>query len=187
MSSAPSSNLTDQELIDLINGGDHAAFETLYRRYRDWTIRLAWRFTGHEDDAHDVLQEVFTYLAKKFPGFRLSAAMTTFLYPAVRNLSIAARRKRSRSVSSDVELEFFESPAASAQPATELSVVFAGLTPAHREILLMRFVDDMSQPEIAAALDLPLGTVKSRLHHAILAARQLPNLSDHLSNDSGAR
>jgi DNA-directed RNA polymerase specialized sigma24 family protein len=42
----------------------------------------------------------------------------------------------------------------------------------------MRFVDDMTQPEIAAALDLPLGTVKSRLHHAILAARQLPGIAD---------
>jgi RNA polymerase sigma-70 factor (ECF subfamily) len=54
----------------------------------------------------------------------------------------------------------------------------ASLSDVHREILLMRFVDDMTQPEIAAALDLPLGTVKSRLHHAILAARQLPGMMD---------
>ncbi len=134
MSPVPSSNLTDQQLIDLINGGDHSAFETLYLRYRDWTVRLRGVFTGHEEDAMDVLQDVFTYLAKKFPGFRLTAAMTTFLYPAVRNLSIAARRKRSRAVSSDVELEFFEAPTVSQDNQSELSAVFAGLSSAHREI-----------------------------------------------------
>ena len=87
----------DAELVAAINQeGSHAAFETLYRRHRDWTVNLAFRFTGDEALALDVMQETFLYLLRKFPGFELRASLRTFLYPAVRNLSIAARRKAGR-------------------------------------------------------------------------------------------
>src|SRR5690349_24540123 len=97
-------NLSDQQLVDAINAGDARAFDALYFRYRDWVVRLATRFTGHGDDALDVLQETFAYVLRKFPGFRLSASMTTFLYPVVKNLSIAAKRKRTRQVYDDAVL-----------------------------------------------------------------------------------
>lgn len=177
MAPAPIDNRTDQELVAAVNAGDAGAFETLYFRYRDWTMRLAQRFTGHHDDASDVLQETFGYFARKFPGFQLSAALTTFLYPTVRNFAIAARKKRQRSSGGDDRLPLIaESPHASESDRSDMEQSLASLSDAHREILLMRFVDDMTQPEIAAALDLPLGTVKSRLHHAILAARKLPGM-----------
>src|SRR5512147_2007147 len=54
--------ISDEELLQRANGGDPDAFETLYRRYRDWVHRLAWRYTGNEHDALDVLQETFIYL-----------------------------------------------------------------------------------------------------------------------------
>src|SRR3954468_351386 len=95
---------TDQQLIDALNAGDVRAFDAIYRRYRDWVVRLATRFTGNGEDALDVLQETFAYVFRKFPGFRLTAAMTTFLYPVVKNLSIAAKRKRTRHVSDDALL-----------------------------------------------------------------------------------
>ncbi len=82
MAPAPNDNRTDEQLIEAINGGDAGAFEVLYFRHRDWVMRLAMRFTGHHDDALDVLQETFSYLVRKFPGFRLTASITTFLYPA---------------------------------------------------------------------------------------------------------
>lgn len=163
----------DQALIAALNAGDTSAFDELYYRYRDWVIRLAGRFTGSRDDALDVLQETFAYLFGKFPGFILSARMTTFLYPVVKNLSIAAKRKRARFVSD----EGTPDPAASnpkndETSREELSAVLARLPEAHREALLMRFVDEMSLAEIAAALGIPEGTVKSRLHNAIAALRQ---------------
>ena len=65
--------------------------------------------------------------------------------------------------------------------ADALNQTLSGLSDAHREILLMRFVDDMTQPEIAAALDVPLGTVKSRLHNALLAVRQSPAFREELN------
>ena len=72
---------TDQELIAAINAGSVDAFETLYRRYRDWTVNLAYRFTGNRDDAVDTMQEVFIYVLRKFPGFELTARFKTFLPP----------------------------------------------------------------------------------------------------------
>lgn len=166
---------TDEELIAAINGGDSEAFDVLYHRYADWVLRMAWRITGHEHDSLDVLQETFAYLARKFPGFELTAAMTTFLYPAVRNLGIAARRKRQRSVGAAVVPEELPLEAADAPVAEdEMDAVLAALSDHHREILMLRFVDDLSLSEIAERLELPLGTAKSRLHHAVRAVRDSP-------------
>jgi len=92
---------SDEALVDAANQGEAAAFEALYYRHRDWVVRLAWRFTADREDALDVLQETFAYFAKKFPGFRLRAKVTTFLYPVVRNLSMNIRRKRRRFVSDE--------------------------------------------------------------------------------------
>ena len=166
---------TDQELIAAINAGDAAAFESLYFRYRDWVVRLACRFTGNEDLAPDVLQETFLYFLKKFPGFRLTADLKTFLYPAVKNLSIAARRKTERYQSTEAgqeRLEQLASAGVSADSRNDLAIALANLSEEHRETLLLRYVDGMALAEIAEATNVPLGTVKSRLHNALEALRQ---------------
>lgn len=171
-------NATDSELIAAINDGDETAFAVIYHRYKDWVARLAYRFCGHHDDAMDVLQETFAYFARKFPGFVLTAQMTTFLYPAVRNLSIAARKKRQRATSSEENFDLFAEPESEdSLQRDEFSELLKSLSDNHREILLMRFVDDMTQPEIAEALDIALGTVKSRLHHAVQAVRSSPAIA----------
>ena len=184
---------TDLELVAAIERGDTAAFEALYRRYRDWVVRLARRFTQDDDLALDVLQEVFLYLLGRFPGFRLRARMTTFLYPAVKNLSLRHRSRSQRAQGSLEDAAEIAAPASGAlftgAPASgatsgqlaagglagdAIARVVALLPAAHAEVLLMRFVDDMALAEIAAALDVPLGTVKSRLHNALAALRQDP-------------
>jgi len=167
---------TDQELIAAINGGDESAFELLYWRYRDWVVNLAYRFTGDAELALDVMQETFLYFVKKFPGFKLTAQLKTFLYPAVRNLSVAARRQKDRFHSSNEPADLDELPAtAPEQHAGDLlKAVLSGLTGEHREILLLRFVDGLSLGELSAALQIPLGTVKSRLHNALEKLRQDP-------------
>src|SRR3954465_3706779 len=80
---------SDIELVAAVNGGNWDAFDLLYFRHREWVYRLAWRFCGDENDAHDVVQEVFIYLAGKFRdgprGLELRAGLTTLLYPAVKH------------------------------------------------------------------------------------------------------
>ncbi len=165
---------SDLELIAAINNGDSAAFEVLYLRYRDWVAALACRITGDNDAALDVLQETFLYVLRKFPGFRLTANFKTFLYPAVRNLSIAARRKAERYQATEAELAQLEKTAAPAgeSASDDLDAVLASLPEEQREVILLRFVDGLSLAEIGAAMDIPLGTVKSRLHNALQTLRR---------------
>lgn len=165
---------SDEELIRAIEAGDAGAFDALYYRYRDWVVGLAHRFTGNADDALDVLQETFSYLIRKFPGFVLTARMTTFLYPVVKNLSLAIRRKRAR-FAGDEEVLLQVAAASGEDPLksrVELAQVMGTLPATHREVVLMRFVDGMTLEEIGEALGIPLGTVKSRMHHALNALRE---------------
>ncbi len=172
---------SEKELIELVNEGDPDAFEVLYRRYRDWVYRLAWRFTGNQQDALDVLQETFIYLLGKFPGFRLTASMTTFLYPVVKHLSLTLRSKNRRFTSDEEILRELPAPASKETQSSrsELAVVLAVLPDEQREVLLMRFVDDMTLQEIATALSIPVGTVKSRMHHALQRLRHDRRTQDY--------
>ena len=171
----PADLRSDLALVAAINDGEADAFEALYRRHRDWVVNLAHRFTGDRDLALDVMQEAFLYLLRKFPGFRLTANLKTFLYPAVRNLSIAARRKSERYQATAAELAIIESTPAADQARSdghELAAVLGSLSDEQREVLRLRFVDELSLNEIAGAMNIPLGTVKSRLHHGLETLRR---------------
>lgn len=168
---------SDQELVAAVNDRDAGAFEVLYHRHRDWVIGLAYRITGDHALALDVLQETFFYFLKKFPGFRLTCQLRSFLYPAVRHLALAARRKADRLQSDDSALLELEAPPnvpSSEDTGALLAGALRDLADGHREVLLLRFVDGLSLNEISVALELPLGTVKSRLHHALAALRRDP-------------
>ena len=106
----------------------------------------------------------------------LTARLTTFLYPVIRNIAITRRRQGAREVHGELP------EVASPEPAhdTDLGRVLAGLPEHQREVLLLRFVEDMSLLEIAAALEIPTGTVKSRLHNALQRLREAPATRDLL-------
>lgn len=165
---------SDVELVAAINSGDADAFETLYSRHRDWVAALAYRFTGDSDASLDVLQETFLYFLRKFPGFKLTANLKTFLYPAVRHLSLAARSKAARYQATAAELDLLEhapAPSATGSDVADLQIVLTALPEEQREVLLLRFVDGLSLAEVAQAMHIPLGTVKSRLHNALQTLR----------------
>ena len=170
---------SDLELVAAINDGDARAFDALYLRYRDWVVGLAFRLTGDRDLALDVMQETFIYLLRKFPGFSLTAQLKTFLYPVVRHLAIAAAQKSRRfNPKSDGDQALEELAIAAAERPiggeSDLATVLARLPVGQREVLMLRFVDDLSLQEIATALGVPLGTVKSRLHLGLATLREDP-------------
>lgn len=175
----------DQRLLDSIGRGDMAAFEELYALHRDRLFALALRFTNTRQDAEDVLQETFAYLLSKLPGLQLRARLSTLLYPAIKNLASAARRKTSRfaSDSGALELQACVTEFPVGDDREELARVLAGLSVEKREVLLLRVVDDLSMEEIAIALEVPQGTVKSRLHHALQWLREDPGTRQHFEKD----
>ena len=171
---------SDKALIDACNHGDAReatrAFETLYRRHKDYIVRVALRFVPDNDAALDVLQETFSYLLSKFPpsgpGLDLTAKLTTLLYPVAKNTALTLSRKSARFPAADTAPDELHSPAVA---ETDLDGLLRDLSAEHREVVLLRFVDDLALKDIANVLGIPLGTVKSRLH---LAIRQLRELSD---------
>ena len=173
---------TDLELIAAMNTGDEVAFEVLYYRYRDWVATLARRFTGSDSLANDVLQETFLYFLKKFPGFVLTSQLKTFLYPVVKNHSLTVIGKVAK-FQSGIEgqnvLDRLVAPASAACTTDDFNVMLAGLSEEHKEMLMLRFVDGLSMAEIASATGIPLGTAKSRLHHALSCLREAPNTREY--------
>ncbi len=173
----------DADLLDALGRGTIAAFEELYQRHRDWVLRLAYRFTGRQDDARDVLQDTFAYLLRKTPRPQLHTKLTTLLYPVVKNLAVTILRKRGQTLSNDALLDQVARPAPPGTnlPRAELPAALGALSESQRELLLMRFVDDLSLEEIAEALSIPVGTVQSRLHDAVSTLRNDPRTQNYFS------
>lgn len=176
--------LSDRELVDLCNGGSRReaieAFETLYRRHRDYVTRVSLRFCSDREIAADVLQETFIYLLQKFPpsgeGLVLTAQLRSLLYPVARNCTLSAIKRRRRDESSTgLEPDQLPDPRTVDPQHENLARVLSNLSERHREVILLRFVDDMRLNEIAEALGIPTGTVKSRLHLALKALRNTLN------------
>ncbi len=163
---------SDLELVAAANRGEVEAFETLYRRYNEWVVSLAYRYTRDRELALDVLQETFLYVLGKFPAFELRSQMKTFLYPTVRHLSVALQSKATRRPPPSGSLKFQPPPDPCRDERLQgLAEIMEDLPVAQREALMLRFADGLALAEIAEALQIPLGTVKSRLHGAIEALR----------------
>ncbi len=181
---------SDEMLVAAMNrGGDEGmrAFEVLYARHKAWALRIAERFARDHDDALDVVQETFVYFLRKFPGFTLSARLTTFLYPAVRHIALARRRRRLPRPMDGEALERSSvptvPPAGDRADLGDLAGVLDGLSEVHREAIVLRFIDGLSLEEMAAALSVPTGTIKSRLHNAISALRADPRTARYFGRD----
>jgi RNA polymerase sigma-70 factor (ECF subfamily) len=161
--------MDDRELLEAFRRGDARAFEALYLRHREWVVGLARRVCGNREDALDVLQETFAYVARRAPTLDLKAGFRTFLYPVVKHRSIDKKRAR-RTLPEGPE------PEAPRTVEGAIDAYLHQLGEDHAEVVQMRFADGLSLEEIAAALEIPLGTVKSRLHHALeILRRKKPN------------
>ena len=173
-------SMGDSELVEICNS-DHRrdaveAFDSLYRRHRGYVTRVALRFCSDREIAADVLQETFIYLLRKFPptgqGLILTAKLRSLLYPVARNFTLTAlKRDRGHAQAVDIEPDQLPDPRTVDPQYENLAKAMQGLSARHREVLLLRFVDGMRLNEIAEALDVPPGTVKSRLHFAIRELR----------------
>lgn len=167
----------DQELIAAVLEGSESAFGQLVVRYQDRIFRLLGRYCRDAIECEDLAQEVFLKVFRKLHTFQQNSAFYTWLYRIAVNaandhLSRASHR-RLRLVEDDRLLESGSDDAASpAAPllAAELAAVTRqivdGLPEKYRTILILREFEDLSYTEIAAVLQIQLGTVESRLFRA---------------------
>ena len=164
---------TDAELARALREGDPSAFDAFYARYHAWVTTLAFRFTNNREDALDVLQDTFAYLHRKRRDFDLRSQMKTFLYPVVKHLALSRAQLARRHAPLDPRID----PATPPASTDDVGSLLSGLSDVQQEVVLMRFVDGLDLQAIADALEVPLGTVKSRLHSALelLRGRNFPN------------
>jgi RNA polymerase sigma-70 factor (ECF subfamily) len=170
----------DIAFIELAQRGDRAAFGELVRRYQKRAYAVAYGLVGNRDDALELAQESFAKAYKAMDRFETGMPFYPWLYRIVKNtcLNHLSRRKRRGETSLDGMMEDGQDFAArhdgpeSIAGRAELRDRIAGamrvLTDPHREILTLRHIEELSYAEIAGVLDVPKGTVMSRL----LAARR---------------
>jgi RNA polymerase sigma-70 factor (ECF subfamily) len=159
--------------------GDAAAFEELVRIYQADIWRLCFHLLGSRTLADDVTQDAFVRAYRFLPRFRGDAKFSTWLFSIARNCALDELRRAGRRKRIDASLQ--AEPDRYAPEATlgiEVREAVAGLALDLREPLVMIDVMGQSYAEVAEAMRLPLGTVKSRVHRA----RQLlaHALGDHV-------
>ena len=173
-----SNGLDVETLVDQCLSGDDAAWEQLVRENTRRVYGLCYRFTGRDSEAQDLTQDVFLRVYRALGSFRASeGAFTTWLTRLTRNLLIDHyRRTRNERVTDSIEEQLprvEEGFVAVARPDSalagqEASRLLQGalnkLSPELRETSIMRDLQEMEYREIATVLEIPEGTVKSRLN-----------------------
>ena len=184
----------DDLLIERIKNGDNAAYEDMVTRYWDRIFARVHNLLKNQQDAEEVTQDAFIRAHRGLESFRGDASFSTWLYQIATNLAHNRywywfRRKRDYSVSLDQPLSAEgeltlenvmpsegETPAESVvtqEFVDRVSECMNGLGDKHREVLTLRNVQNMSYEEISQALDISVGTVKSRIARARESLREL--------------
>ena len=173
----------DAALIERCRAGDIAAFEPLVEKYRQRVWRLAYNVLRDREEAWDVAQEAFVRAWQALPNFRGQSAFYTWLFRIVMN--VAADRARARAArgrafgteripEEDWDRVLVDQPddarpdaaAAGAEQRARIEKALATLSADHRRIVVLSDIEGLSYREIADVLEIPMGTVMSRLHNA---------------------
>ena len=184
--------IADEVLVSRAAAGDEAAFEELVRRHQDRVWRLAWRLTGDEADAADVLQETFLQLFRHLGEFRGDARFTTWLFRIVTNAALMRRRSRLRRPADSLEayMPRFDAEGFHAATPAQLQVTtrieelldletlarraragIAALPDAYRVPFVLRDLEELDTAEVASVLGIAPAAVRQRVHRARLMLR----------------
>jgi RNA polymerase sigma-70 factor (ECF subfamily) len=179
-------NLPDADVVALAKEGRDAAFRELVRRYERPVFSLIYRVVRDRDTSEDLAQDTFVKVLNHIDRYRPEFKFSSWLFKIANNVAIDHLRRRTidtvslegsryATTTDQVEATSVRVAAAQESPLEELESrelgsaierAIAGLRPEYRACILLRHVEDRSYEEIAAMLDLPLGTVKTYIHRA---------------------
>lgn len=183
--------VNDDELIDDALAGDSAAFGRLVCKYQDRLWHTLTHLLGSADDARDVVQDAFVQAFIKLETFQRAAAFYTWVYRIAINGAHSLRRRRKPTVSLDhlhdsadhEPLDRGDGPdgrLCQQERSRQVQAALATLSDEFRSVVVLREIDGCDYDTIAETLDLPVGTVRSRLHRARLQLRdQLKEVLQH--------
>lgn len=162
---------SDEQLMGEFQGGSQEAFTELFLRYRNPIYGFFRRRLDQPARAEELAQETFLAVVKAVKRYQPSARFRTYLYAIAMKLLLAERRKAGR------ETERVADDVAAHGSAPENAVwihrAISALDPEQREVLMLREFEDLSYEEIAALLEIPVNTVRSRLFRARTALKDL--------------
>ena len=174
-------NEEDIKLLERVRNGNHEAFTVIVNRYRSQVARTVMGMLGHTDEADDVGQEVFIRLYRSIDKFRGESALGTYLTRIAINLSLNALKKqkrqnifRSHTADDDEKkngkqlynLPNYDDEYEAKDTQELVQMALSKLDPKFRSVIVLRMIEGFSSKETAEALELPLGTVLSRLTRA---------------------
>jgi RNA polymerase sigma-70 factor (ECF subfamily) len=172
----------ERRLVDQILAGDRNAFETVLDAYESRVYRLALRYARNVPDAEDLTQEIFLAVYKGLAHFRGQSALGTWIYRVALNHCLEFRRKkRLETLPYEEELtlvsqDWRENPQEAAdrqELSDKVEAAINCLSPVHRDVIVLHELQGLTYQEVAATLNVPVGTVKSRLSNALRRLRDL--------------
>jgi RNA polymerase sigma-70 factor (ECF subfamily) len=178
LTSAARPEPNETELLRRAQKGDPQAFGALVERYQRRVVGVAFAVVHNQDDALELAQETFVRAFENISKFESRSSFSTWLYRIAANLAIDFRRREGRHTvlrGEDAENEIQRLPSTSGDSFVEasrselnqrLGDALRELTPEHRAVILLREVEGLSYDEISEVLQVPRGTVMSRLHYA---------------------
>jgi len=193
MSSKAEEVAVDKLLVDRFKNGDQSAFDEMVLRYWDRIFIMVKQLLGNSEDAEEVTQDAFVRAHRGLENFRGDSAFSTWLYQIATNLARNKywywwRRKRDKSISFDQPLgeegdltlaDVFPAEAQTPKDETvtrefvdRIAECMNMLNTKHREVLVLRNVQNLSYEEIASILNISVGTVKSRIARARSGLRE---------------
>ncbi len=194
-------SLDDSILIKAFLRGDKTAFEVLYRKYNEQVARLVLSIVKREALVPDIVQEVFLLIYRHLPKFQFKAAFKTWIYRITVNEAMRQLTKSKRwqpmpdgdpdavnALSTLVVYENGVTPERELIDGQQKELVreaLGSLKPNHQVILTLYYLEDLSVQEIAEVLDIPDGSVKSRLYYARESMRKV--LEPVVSSASGGK
>jgi RNA polymerase sigma-70 factor (ECF subfamily) len=182
----------DQRLIADCLEGDTAAFGGLVRRYQERLYNSVYRLVDNPEDAQDVVQEAFLNAYQSLDSFKGDSLFFTWLYRIAVNTAISLKRKQRATVRMDLGRDGEHGiepldPSEESRPGHALEQAEQGrrihealnrLSPEHRAVLIMKDMEGQKYEAMAEILQVPIGTIRSRLHRARLELRELLEKSE---------
>jgi RNA polymerase sigma-70 factor (ECF subfamily) len=169
----------DRDDAARLRRGDTAGLAGLMGRHQDRLFRYLLRLVGDEAVAEDLFQQAWVKVAERIGRYDRSRPFAPWLFAVSRNLALDhLRRRHPESLGDQPEPEAPATPeadpfarAVARQQGARLAAAVAELAPLDREVLSMRFEEDLSLPELAQRLGVPLPTAKARLYRALARLR----------------
>ena len=169
--------LFERLLVLRCQTGDEDAYRELVQRFGPKLRYFLLKLTARADRVDDLVQETWIDVLRQLPRLKDAAAFTAWLYRIAHGKAMLDGRRSGRELigSGDVEsaVEIEDGPEFSPEDAARIHSALDQLEPAHREVLVLRFLEELSYEEIGQVVDCPVGTVRSRIHYAKGALKRL--------------